>query len=378
MPSHPTNLSTLCAHAGVPRSPNPQATGPQSHVSPLYQISVFDFPSIESSLPALGGDGYVYRRHGVPNTDELGEAIAVLEGAQRGLATGSGMAATASVVFALCEAGDRAVVQRDAYGGTRALFDKDVARAGVSVDYVDAYDLDAFDTAIDGARIAMVETLSNPLLREVDVASLAERCAARGVVLVVDNTFSTPLRDRPLERGANLVVHSATKFLGGHHDSSAGAIAGAAELVERAAGVALRMGLGAAPFDAWLVVRGIRTLDVRMRRAWATTKVLAERLAAHRAVVGVCSATDCALVSFDVGSYAAADRVVSALDMVTLSPSLGGVTTTVSHPATSSHRSVAPAERASSGIGDGLIRVSVGIEDVEDVWSDIDAALKAA
>ena len=369
--------ATLCAHAGVPRSLDSSEKGPQSHVSPLYQISVFDFPSIESSLPALGGDGYVYRRHGVPNTDELGAAVAALEGAEAGLSTGSGMAAIAAVMFALCESGDRVVVQRDAYGGTRGLFDHDLARAGVAVTYVDAYDAGAVEVALDGARVLMVETVSNPLLREVDVSALAAHCSSRGATLVVDNTFSTPLRDRPLDHGAHLVVHSATKFLGGHHDLSAGIVAGGSELVRRAAAVALRMGLGAAPFDAWLAVRGIRTLDVRMRRAWATAAELVIRLERHAAVRAVHHAPRCALVTFDVGDYAGAERFVKGLSLLTLSPSLGGVTTTVSHPATSSHRSVPPDERSAAGIGDGLVRISVGVEDLDDIWRDLDGSLVA-
>jgi cystathionine beta-lyase/cystathionine gamma-synthase len=366
--------ATLCAHAGVPRS-GIDAPAPRPHVAPIAQTSVFDFSSIEASLPALAGDGHVYRRNGSPNGDELGAAVAALEGAEAGLATGSGMGAIAASLLSACGAGDRLVVQRDVYGGTRALCDGDLARFGVQVVYVDAHDEAAFAAAVDGARAALIETLSNPLLRVADVAALAARCRRAGALLVVDNTFATPLRDRPLDAGADLVVHSATKFLGGHHDLCAGAVAGAAELVAGARALAVRLGLGPAPLDAWLAVRGIRTLDVRMRRAWQTAAELADRLGGDRRVHRTHAAERCALVSFDVGDRAAAERVVRALELCTLSPSLGGVTTTVSHSATSSHRALSAAERAAAGIGEGLLRLSVGLEDPADVWADLDRAL---
>ena len=341
------------------------------HVEPLYQVSVYDFPSIDASLPALAGQsGHVYARHGLPNTDTLGRAVAELEGAAAGLATSSGMGATAAAVMSLCGAGDRVLVQRDAYGGTGAMFDADLARFGVKVEYVDAYDVAAVAAAVPGAKLLMVESISNPLLKPVDIAALALHCRDAGAALIVDNTFATPLAIQPLAAGADLVVHSATKFLGGHHDLVAGVIAGDRERVQVARGVAIRLGLTASPFNAWLAVRGIRTLDVRMRRAWANAAELAERLRGDDRVSAVFTADKCALVTFDLGSYEAAERLVTSLSLVTLSPSLGGVTTTISHPATSSHRALTEAQRAAIGITPGMLRVSVGIESIDDVWTD--------
>ena len=373
-PGSPTlQIATLCAHAGGARAP---AATPRTHVTPLWQNSVFDFESIEESVPALAGrGGHFYRRHGVPNTDELAAAVAALEGAEAALAASSGMGAIACAVLSMCSAGDRLLVQQDAYGGTTALLDRDLARLGVTCVRVDAYDVAGVSAQLAGARMLLVESLSNPLLRETDVPALAAACRAAGVTLMVDNTFATPVRDRPLAAGADLVVHSATKFLGGHHDVVAGVLCGRAPLIEAATSFAARIGLVAAPFDAWLAVRGLRTLEVRMRRAWATTAELAGRLAGHPAVRRVHAAERSALVSFDAGDLAAAEQVVRGCRLITLSPSLGGVTTTLSHSASSSHRNLSVQERAAAGIGEGLLRVSVGLEDVDDLWADLSAAL---
>ncbi len=368
--------ATLAARAGRAEPPSDQGVVP--HTEPLVQTSVYDFPTIAASLPALSGEGgYVYARNGLPNERALGDAVAVLEGAESGVATASGMGAIAAAVIAHSEAGTRVVVQRDAYGGTAAMFESDLAHLGIAASYVDAYDPNAVAMAADGASMVIVESISNPLLREVDVATLADVCRARNALLVVDNTFATPLGRSPLADGADLVVHSVTKFLGGHHDLCAGALVGAAALVEPARGVAIRMGLLCAPFPAWLALRGIRTLDVRMQRAWATAEDLADRLRGHDAVVAVHAAERCALVTFDVGSYENAERLVERMSLITLSPSLGGATTTASHPTTSSHRALNEEQLIGAGITQGMIRLSVGLEHPDDLWRDLSHALKS-
>ncbi len=373
--ANPLDSATLCAHAGPPRRPARQV--PFSHVTPLYQNSVFDFGSIEESLPALDGQGYVYARLGLPNTDELGQAVAALEQTSHGFATSSGMGAIAAAVLSVCSAGDTLLVQSDAYGGSHALFGNDLKRLGVSVADVNAYDVDAIAAKLGDARALLIESVANPLLREPDIAAIAKACREHEVILIVDNTFATPLRNTPLTDGAHLVVHSVTKFLGGHHDLLAGAVVGPEPLVGPAHHVAARFGLTAAPFDAWLAVRGMRTLQLRMERAWQSSAALTDKLASHTAVNTVHRAERCALFSFDVGDQAAANRVVSAFELITLSPSLGGVTTTVSHPATSSHKPMTPEQRAAVGIGDGLLRISVGIESADDIWRDIERGLAA-
>jgi cystathionine beta-lyase/cystathionine gamma-synthase len=345
------------------------------------QSSVFDFANLEDSLRAINGDGYVYRRNGMPNADELGRAVAALEGGEAGLATNSGMSAIAAVVFSQCSAGDRVVVQRDAYGGSAALLEADACRFGIDYAAVDAYDLAAFAAALKGGarppRLAIVETVSNPLLQCVDIAAIAGSCRAAGTLLAVDNTFATPLRDRPLALGADVVIHSATKFLAGHHDVAAGVVVASRSVVAEARSFVTRMGLGAPPFDAWLAVRGLRTLHLRMERAWETATELGRRLRDHGAARAVFGVERCALVTIDVGSREAASRLISALRLITLTPSLGGVTTTASHPATSSHRALTAARRAALGIGDGIVRFSIGVEAVDDLWRDLASALRA-
>lgn len=381
------DLATVCAHAGTPRP----VGDPRPHVTPLYQTAVFDFASIDDAAPALAGDTYVYARYGLPNPDELGAAVAALEGAEAGIATSAGMAAITATVLALGRPGDRIVIQRDAYGGSLSLMQRDLARLGFRVTPADAHDLDAFARALDAdpradtpaqpapgrAALALIESVSNPLLRVADLPALADLCRARGTLLLCDNTFATPLRERPLAHGADLVVHSATKFLGGHGDLCAGVLAGSRARIEPVRAMVVRMGLWAAPMDAWLAVRGLRTLDVRMQRAWTTAATLAARLATHGAVRAVHAAERCALITIDLGDYPAAARFIERLQLVALSPSLGSTTTTASHPASSSHRDLDPALRAAAGIGDGLVRLSIGLESPADLWNDIDHALIA-
>ena len=374
----PSSLApaTLCAHGGAPRSID-LGGGARAHVSPILQTTVFDFATIAESEPALGGDGYVYRRNGMPNADELGTAVALLEGAEAGQATSSGMGAVAAVAMGLLSSGARALVQRDAYGGTPAFLDE-LGCFGVDVLAVDVYDPAALEPALDGAAMLLVESIANPLLRRAPIEELSRRCRERGVTLVVDNTFATPLGEQPLSRGADLALHSATKFLGGHHDACAGVVVGDAARVERIATVCRRAGLIASPLDAWLTVRGIRTLEVRLQRAWQTAAELADRLDQHPAVARVHRAERCALVTFDVGSRAAAEAVVAACRLITLSPSLGGTTTTLSHPASSSHVALSAEARAAAGIGDGLLRMCVGLESPADLWRDLEPALFTA
>ncbi|MFT5051186.1 MAG: cystathionine beta-lyase/cystathionine gamma-synthase [Chlamydiales bacterium] len=366
---HPSrNVATIAAHAGE------GAPGdlPRAHVQPLYQTSVFDFPSIAASLPALSGNGEpVYGRHGGPNSHAFEDAVAQLEGAEAGLMTASGMGATTAAVLAICSQGDTVVVQRDAYGGTLALFEQDLQRFGITMRAVDAYDATAMGQAVKGAKLVLVESISNPLLKTVDLDEIARASHDAGARLLVDNTFATPLAIRPLEHGADLVIHSATKFIGGHHDLIAGVLVGSTDLIESARGLAIRTGLCAAPFIAWLALRGLRSLDVRMDRAWKNTRELARRLRDDPRVQTVYEAESCALVSFDLGTLEAAERLVSAASLITLSPTLGGITTTLSHPATSSHRDLTEAQRAEVGIGPGLLRMSVGVEHIDDLWGDL-------
>jgi cystathionine beta-lyase/cystathionine gamma-synthase len=375
----PGQLATRAAH-GV-RAPAPESlpAGQRSVPSaePIFQTAVFDFPSIDASLVPLAQEGgYAYGRFGLPNGRSLELSVAALEGAEDGVATASGMAAISAAILACAGAGDRVLLQRDAYGGTGALFTQDFARLGLRVELVDAYDGAAVTRALAAPAAALlVETYANPLLLAVDLPALARACAAAGVAFLVDNTFATPILCRPLELGARAVVHSGTKFLGGHHDLTVGVLVGDAELCGKARAVVRRFGMAPGALDAWLACRGLKTLAVRMERSCATAAGLARRLRADARVTAVRYPEAGALVSFDVGDGARAAALVAALELITLTPSLGGVTTTLSHAATSSHRGLTPDARRALGIGDGLLRMSVGLEDEGDLWSDLDSAL---
>jgi cystathionine beta-lyase/cystathionine gamma-synthase len=368
-------IATTAAR-GLRAEPPPGHDG-RPAAEPLYQTSVFEFSSIDATEPALEGrSGYAYVRNGLPNARSLELTVAALEGAEACLATSSGMAAILAAVLATTEPGDKVLCQSDAYGGTRAMLQQDLPRMGLTVEYVDAHDnARVADALAGGARLLLVETLSNPLIREVDVAALAWHCRANHAFLCVDNTFASPVFRRPITLGADLVLHSATKFLGGHHDLCAGVLASGQAIIDRARGFAQRMGFLAAPFDAWLAARGIKSLDVRMQRSQDNARLLAERLGAHPRVVAVHYPGWGPMLSFDVGDRAAAARVVSNAREIHLSPSLGGTETSFSHSASSSHRALSVTERARLGIGDGLLRMSVGLEDAEDIWNELLRAL---
>jgi len=373
------HLDTLAAHAV--RVPPPETLGEGLRSSPatpaLHLASAYDFESLEASeIPLAGEEGYSYARYGHPGGRALERTVAALEGAEDAVATASGMAAISSVVLALASSGDTVVLQEDAYGGTAALFREDLERLGIEVLRVDVRDAESLAAALARQpRLVLVETLSNPLARPVDIPLLASACRGAGALLVVDGTFATPILSRPLLEGADVVLHSATKFLGGHHDLTAGVVCGAADLVARVRRVCVRMGGRIAPFDAWLALRGIHTLSLRMERAQSSAVELARRLREHPGIAEVHHPGWGAMLAFDCGSQQRAGAIVRSLRICSLTPSLGGVTTTLSHPATSSHRAVSAAERERLGIGDGLLRVSCGIEAVEDVWNDLHAAI---
>jgi cystathionine gamma-synthase len=220
-----------------------------------------------------------------------------------------------------------------------------------------------------------VETLSNPLLREVDVAALAWHCRSYKAQLCVDNTFATPVLQQPVALGADLVVHSATKFLGGHHDCCAGVLVGPSETIREARALVTRLGLNAAPFDAWLATRGMRTLPLRVQRAEQNARALAEKLRTHARVRAVHFPGWGGMLSFELEDRAAAERLVVACPQLHYATSLGGVETTLMHPASSSHKMLDASERTAIGIAEGLLRMSLGIEDADDLWSELSQGL---
>lgn len=381
-PNDSPRADTWLVHGARPPAPETLPLGERSRPAstPLHLAASQAFEDVDAAEGPLGLEGgYSYRRYGHPNGLELEGLMARLEGGEAALATTSGMGALHAVLIAGTEPGDRVLLQSDAYGGTTALLRAELARSGVVVELVDVYDLDAVQTALASpAALFVAETISNPLVRMPDLATIAELCRGSGCRLVVDSTFATPIRLRPLADGADLVVHSGTKFLSGHHDAMSGIAIGPSEWIERARRVAIRTGSTIAPLDAWLTARGLRTLPLRIERADANARRLVELVRAAPGIGAVHHPGVGSLFSFDLGSRERANALVRALRWIELVPTLGGVSTTLSHPATSSHRSLGPEARAALGIGDGLVRISTGIEAIEDLVADLSQGLDAA
>jgi cystathionine beta-lyase/cystathionine gamma-synthase len=377
-------MSTRAVHAG-----DPPAEQGAPVTNPVVNSTTF-FSDPEGAGPVL------YARYGNgPNTVALERRIAALEGTDDCVAPGSGMAALACALLACVQAGDHVVAASALYGGTRTLLDRELSRLGVRTTYADLQD-PAWPGALrPETRVVLAEIPSNPLLRVPDLPAIASAAAVHGALLLVDATFATPINLRPCDHGADLVIHSATKYLGGHSDVTAGAVAGGADLVGEVRARAQVWGPMLDAHAAWLVERGIKTLALRMERHNRNALELARWLEEQPGVArvhhpGLPSHPDHALagrlmdgfggmLSIELrGGGAAATRFVRALRLAKLAPSLGGVETLVSEPRHTSHAAMAPEERAAAGMPDGLVRFSIGIEDAADLLDDIRQALDAA
>jgi methionine-gamma-lyase len=387
-------FATRAIHAG--RLPMP-AEPPLA--APIWQTSTFVFDDAEHYAHTLHQprEGYVYTRYENPTTAALEATVANLEGAAEGLATASGMGAIATVLLSLAGAGDHVVAQRDLYGGTHSLLAHTAPRFGIAVDFVDAGDPDAVRAALrPTTRAIYAETVANPTLTVADLPALAEVGAAAGVPLVVDNTVASPFLCRPVEHGAAVVVHSATKYLGGHSDVVGGlALFAEPERHDAAWRAMIELGASPDPFAAWLVLRGVKTLPLRMRAHGANARRLAELLDAHPKVARVhwpglpghptaqlaakLLDGDPGMLSFDLeGGREAGRRFIEATRVAKLAASLGSTETLVSHPASTTHRQFSPEALAAAGIGEGMVRVSVGLEDAADLAKDFTRALEVA
>jgi len=384
-------ISTRCVHAGS--SPDPSSG---ALVTPIYQSSTFTFRDTQHVLDVISGreKGHVYTRHSNPTIRAVEEKISELEGAADSLAFSSGMAAISTSILALVGSGDSIVSMDAIYGGTFELLRDVLPRLGISVNFVDGTDPLSVKKAVGPkTRVLYLESPTNPTLRVIDIRRLSEIAAEAGAVSVVDSTFATPVNQRPLSLGAQLVVHSGTKYLAGHSDVVAGTVSGGSEIIEKIRMFRKVLGGVADPHAAWLVLRGLKTLAVRVEKQNATALVLASFLRAHGAVERVfypgledhadheIAKTQMSgfggMLSFELkGGFSAGSAFASSLKVATLAPSLGGVETLVTQPVTTSHYWLSPQERAKSGISDGLIRVSVGLEDAQDLISDFESALK--
>ena len=388
------HLETRAIHATAP-----ELNGSRPVSVPIYQTSTFAFADPQACADALDDPdaGFAYSRYRNPTTRALEDAVAGLEGGTAAIATGSGMGAINAVLLGLLRAGDHVIAQRCLYGGTFSVLTGLAARYGIDVSYIAGQDPAELTAALrPGSRLLLLETIANPTVAVCDQAALLAAGRAAGLTCVVDNTFATPVLFRPIEHGADIVLHSATKYLGGHDDVTLGLIVSARPEMHRGLWKsAVDLGAAADPFAAWLTVRGLKTLSLRMARHCDNAAFLAGRLAAHPAVAvvywpGLASHPDHAVarrllsgyggvVAFDLtGGREAGLRFISALRLAAMAPSLGGVETLVLHPASTSHRQLDAAGLRAAGIGEGSIRVSVGLEHPEDLWADFEQALAAA
>jgi cystathionine gamma-synthase len=361
----------------------------------LSPAAVHVYTELDDYDAVARGDrpGHYYGRNSNANRDMLERAVADLEGAEAGVATASGMAALHAAILALAPRPATIVASRELYGGTLALLRQDLEPAGYEVSFVDLLDLDGVRRAVDGAGLVLAETITNPLCRVPDLEAIASMAGVRGAALLVDNTFATPILCRPIGLGAAVVMHSATKYIGGHSDLVAGVITGSASVMAAARARSVRTGTPLGPFDAWLALRGLRTLDVRMRRHSDNALALAR---AMRTMPGVARVHHPLLedspsypvarrllplgaggmMAFDLdGGRDAVQRMLSRFRLVSFAASLGGVETTISYPEITSHRSLSAEERSELGLRPGTIRVSVGIEDADDIIADFSQAL---
>lgn len=384
-------FDTLAVRAGQRRTPEGE------HGEALFMTSSYVFRSAADAAARFAGEqpGNVYSRYTNPTVRTFEERIAALEGAEQAVAAASGMGAILAMVMSLCSAGDHVLVSRSVFGSTISLFDKYFKRFGIAVDYPPLADLEAWAAACKpNTKLFIVESPSNPLAELVDIAALAKIAHAKGALLAVDNCFCTPVLQKPLALGADLVIHSATKYIDGQGRCLGGVVAGGAKLMQEVVGFLRTAGPTLSPFNAWLFLKGLETLKVRMLAHCASAQTLAEWLERQPQVANVYYAGlpshpqhelarrqqsgFGAVVSFEVkGDKAAAWRVIDATRMISITTNLGDTKTTIAHPATTSHGRLTPEARAAAGISDSLIRVAVGLEDIEDIKADLARGLAA-
>jgi O-succinylhomoserine sulfhydrylase len=372
-------------------------TGEGEHSEPLFLTSSYVFPSAAEAAARFSGEkpGNIYSRFTNPTVRAFEERLASLEGGESCIATASGMVAILSTALALLKAGDHVVSSRNVFGPTVLLFNNYLGRFGVETTFVPLTDLAAWERAIrPNTKLLFIETPSNPLTEVADIAALAKLAHAKGALLVVDNCFCTPALQRPLALGADIVIHSATKYLDGQGRCVGGAVVGDRERVGKDVyGFMRTAGPSLSPFNAWVFLKGLETLNLRMKAhcasaleiaRWlesqpAVKKVYYPGLASHpqHALAGKQQAAYGGIVAFEVkGGKAAAWKVVDGVKVFSITANLGDTKSTITHPATTTHGRLTPEQRAEAGIDDGLIRLSVGLEDVNDLKRDLAAGLK--
>lgn len=369
----------------------------REHSPPIFATSSFVYDSAEQAEAVFAGEqpGYIYSRFSNPTVQAFEQRLAEMEGADACVATASGMAAEMALLLTLLKSGDHVLASRTLFGSTISLFNNYFAKFGVEFSYVDPQDLDAWRGGLRrNTKLLFAETPSNPLCELVDIAALASIAHKAGALLCIDNCFLTPALQKPLEFGADFIIHSATKYLDGQGRCVGGAVLGDAQRVGKDVFAFMRTaGPCLSPFNAWIFLKGLETLDLRMKAHGANAQKLAQWLEGHKAVsrvyfTGLKSHPQHKLakkqqrghggiVSFDLkGGRKAAFRLINATRMISITANLGDTRTTITHPATTTHHRIGAEARARAGIGDGLIRIAVGLENIEDIIADLDAGLK--
>jgi O-succinylhomoserine sulfhydrylase len=385
---HPETLAIRTQHP---------TSASREHAVPLFLTSSFVFDDAEQARALFADEieGPVYSRYSNPNTDEFVRKLCLLEGAEDGIATTSGMSAVFTAIGSIVQSGDHIVAGRALFGSTHQLLTRVFPKWGVTHSYVDGDSPDTWAAALTPAtKLIFVETPSNPGLDLVDLEALGALARARGIPLLVDNCFSTPILQQPLRQGASLVIHSATKFIDGQGRTLGGAIVGDAKLVAEARYLARHSGPALSPFNAWVLSKSLETLSLRMEKHCANALRVASHFEGHAAVQRVRyphlpSHPQYALarrqmslgggvLTLQLADYATARRFLDALEICSHSPNLGDTRTIVTHPTSTTHSKLTEQERQSVGITPGLLRISVGLEHVDDIIADIEQALSRA
>jgi cystathionine beta-lyase/cystathionine gamma-synthase len=388
-PDHPRSVHTLLVHGDAGIDPD------SSIAPPIYPSVTYRAASADEfrEMANRARHPRFYARYGSPTHERVEKLLAQLEGAEAALLFASGMAAISSAVLSQVRAGDHVVAQRSHYMGTTQLVSSVLARFGIEASIVDQTDPAAFEAAVrPQTRLILLESPSNPLLQLTDLAAVAAMAKSRGIRTIADNTFATPINQRPLELGVDMVVHSGTKYLGGHHDLLAGAVAGPRDCIERAWEMSIVLGGNLGAFDAWLLLRGMRTLALRIERQNETAAALARHLHAHPGVAAVhypglpshpqhslaarqmrgCGAV---LAFVPAGGERAAQDVMQRLALFAQAVSLGGIESLAMHAATTWSGTLNAEQTRAAGLDPGLIRLSVGLEETADLIADVDQAL---
>ncbi len=373
-----------------------EKTSQKEHSNPLFLTSSFTFDSAEEMAAVFADEqeGNIYSRYSNPNVQELIEKVALLENAETGWATSTGMAAIFTTFGALLKAGNHIISSRSVFGSTHRLFTEIFPKWGITTTYVDALDYEGYKNAIqENTKILYLESPSNPALEIIDIEKVGKICKKAKILFVVDNCFATPILQRPLDLGAHISIHSTTKFMDGQGRTLGGLILGSKELIKKIEAFARHTGPALSPFNAWIISKSIETLHIRVERMTENALKIAKKLEkidsiswvkypfleshpnykiAKKQMFG-----GGAIVSFEIkGGLEAGRKFLNKLELFSLTPNLGDAKSIATHPASTTHSKLKPDERLSVGISDGLVRLSIGLEHVDDIWQDLKNALK--